>query len=86
MWFLVAIMTLIHNGDEKDVYVWQNPRFVTSEQCLEFVRNNNYLIYDHLKTEMPADKLDRLICVEQDKLKKFILEGGAYHVPKGDSI
>ena len=86
MWFLVAIMTLIHNGDEKVVYVWENPRFVSSEQCLDFVRNNSFDIFDHLKAEMPGDKLDRLLCVEKEKLRQFMIEGGAKTVPEGDNI
>jgi len=86
MWFLVAIMTLIHNGDEKDIYVWENPRFTTSEQCLEFVRGNSKNIYEHLKVEMPGDKMDRLLCVEQERLRQFIMEGDAKVVPEGENI
>ena len=83
MWFLVAIMTLIHNGDEKDVYVWSNPYFESSEQCLTYVKENPQDIYLHLKEQFPADKLERLLCVEEDRLRRFMNDAA---VPQGDSI
>ena len=83
MWFLVAIMTLVHNGNEKDIYIWSNPYFTSSQECLEYVKENPQDIYLHLKEVMPADKLERLLCVEEERLRKFMNEA---QVPQGDSI
>lgn len=83
MWFLVAIMTLLHNGDEKDVYVWSNPHFTSSEQCLAYVKDKPFEIWKYLKEEFPNDNVDRLLCVEEERLKEFLNEAVE---PKGESI
>ena len=83
MWFLVAIMTLVYNGDEKDLFIWSNPTFSSSQECLDYVKEYPQDIYEHLKKEFPADKLDRLLCVEEEKLKKFMKDSQA---EQGDSI
>ena len=84
MWFLVAIMSLVHAGDSKDVYIWSDPTFTSEVQCVDFVANNNYHIYDHLKTQFPGDSLDRLLCVEESRLKQFL--ENAPLVEQGDQI
>jgi len=72
-WFLLAVMTITYNGGlEKDMFVWSNPTFNSLEECVDFVKNNNGPIYLTLKQEFPNDVLDRLFCVEQEKLKKFL--------------
>jgi len=83
MWFLVAIMTLVYDGDSKDVYIWSDPIFANEVECVDFVQNNNYHIYNHLKGEFPGDKLDRLLCVEEERLKQFLEDSQA---EQGDSI
>lgn len=83
MWFLVAIMTMVYDGDTKDVYIWSKPRFESNEQCLTYVKENPQDIFLHLKDNFPADKLDRLLCVEEERLKKFMNEAAA---PEGNSI
>jgi len=77
MWFLVAIMTLVYDGDSKDVYIWSEPTFANEVECVDFVANNNYHIYDHLKAQFPGDRLDRLLCVEQERLKQFMIDSQA---------
>jgi hypothetical protein len=84
MWFLVAIMTMVHDGDAKDVYIWSEPRFETSEQCLDYVRTEPEEIYLHLMQQFPADKLDRLFCVQEERLRKFLKEAPV--VKKEESI
>ena len=83
MWFLVAIMSLVYDGDQKDVYIWSEPTFANEVECVDFVQYNNYHIYDHLVTEFPGDKLDRLLCVEQERLKEFLEDSQA---EQGDTI
>jgi len=83
MWFLVAIMSLVYDGDSKDVFIWSDPIFANEVECVDFVQNNNYHIYNHLKAEFPGDKLDRLLCVEEERLKPFLEDSQA---EQGDSI
>ena len=70
--FLVAIMALIYNGDEKDIYIWSNPYFQSMQECKVWVKENNFDIYNHLRKEFPGDQLERLLCVEEDKLREFL--------------
>jgi len=71
-WFLVAIMMTVYDGGKKDIYVWHNPSFESSQNCLEFVENNPQGISNHLIKQFPGDKLEKLICVPEDKLMNFL--------------
>ena len=82
-WFLVAIMTVLYNGDEKDVYIWSDPHFESSAQCLEFVQQNRSEVSSHLRREFPGDTVSRLLCVEEEKLKQFLTDA---HTEQGESI
>lgn len=70
-WFLLAIMSMVYDGDTKDIYVWQQPNFESLEQCSSWVKNNNTSIYLTLKEQFPNDAMDRLLCVRQDKVEIF---------------
>lgn len=83
-WFLVAIMTVIYSGDEKNVYVFTKPAFDTVEQCKTYVQQNGESITKHLFLQFgPKDQMDRLLCVQEEKLKKFLEEAV---VPQGSKI
>ena len=74
-WFLVAIMTMTYNGGlDRDIFVWSNPYFQSSQECVNWVKNNNDSIYITLMREFPTDRLDRILCVNEENLKKFFLE------------
>ena len=82
-WFLIAIMTVTYNGGlEKDTYIWQQPNFNSVEECKNFVANNNTPIYITLKQNFPNDTLDRLLCVNEEKLRKFLQEGPVPNQPQ----
>lgn len=71
-WFLLAVMTMVYDGNAKDIYVWQQPNFESLEQCSTWVKDNNQSIFFTLKEQFPNDAMDRLLCVRQDKLEKFL--------------
>jgi len=75
MWFLMAIMTLLHNGgEERDVFIWHTPTFDSVVECREFVTNNQEAIFMQLAKEFPRDTMDRLICIDEKYLEKFMNE------------
>jgi hypothetical protein len=71
-WFLVAFMAMTYNDGGKDLYIWYNPTFDSSIECTEWVKKNNDTIYLNLMEEFPNDRLDKLFCIEEDKLEKFL--------------
>ena len=82
-WFLMAVMTATYNGGlEKDTFIWSNPTFNSVEECKDFVKNNNVPIFLTLKQNFPNDEMDRLLCVNEEKLKKFLQEGPVPNQPQ----
>ena len=77
-WFLVAIMAITFEGGEQDIYVWTNPQFTNSEECLQYVQENPAIVQSHLKWTFPTNKLERLLCVPENNLKKFLEEQKMY--------
>lgn len=82
-WFLLAIMTNVYNGGlDKDTYIWKQPTFDNLEQCREWVQNNNASIFLHLKSVFPNDRMDRLLCINQERLQDFIENGASPRQPQ----
>ena len=66
-WFLVAIMTMVYSGDEKNVYVFTKPEFESAAQCKQYVQESGQEIVGHLFSVFgPKDQMDRLLCVEHE--------------------
>ena len=72
MWFLVAIMSLLHEGDQRDLYIWTEPTFSSAEECLTYVQEYPDAVWLHLAEKFPNDKLSRLLCVDEEKLMDFM--------------
>lgn len=70
-WFLVAVMATVYDGGKKDIYVWHTPQFENSNSCVEYVEQNGPVINGHLYKTFPNDKMEKLFCVPEDKLKRF---------------
>ena len=70
-WFLVAVMATVYDGGNKDIFVWHTPQFENSNSCIEYVENNGPAINGHLFRTFPEDKMEKLFCVPEDKLKRF---------------
>lgn len=81
---LVAIMAGLYSDGSQDVFIFQDPIFQNQRECVDFVSTNNYVIYDKLTSEYPNQKLDKLLCVDADKLEILLKDG--YIPPKGNNI
>ena len=68
----MAIMTQVYSDNSLDTYIWYKPVFDNQQQCVEYVKQNNEPIYFTLMREFPNDELNKLLCVQEDKLKKFL--------------
>ena len=71
-WFLVAIMATIQVPLSQDIYVFTDPTFESSKQCLAYVRDNPKILTLKLMSEFPGDKLDQLLCVPEENVKKIL--------------
>ncbi len=82
-WFLMAIMSATYNGGlEKDSFVWSNPTFTSAAECTDFGKSRMDSIHAFLKKNFPNDEMARLLCVNEEKLKKFLKEGTVENQPK----
>jgi len=70
-WFLIAVMSVLYSNDEIDTYIFTKPHD-SSEACIEWVQQNNADIFLQLKQTFPNDKLDRLFCIDEEKLEHFL--------------
>ena len=71
-WFLVAIMATIYDGGKKDIYIWHTPQFENAKSCMNYVEQNGPAISGHLFKTFPEDKMEKLFCVPEQKLKNFL--------------
>ena len=71
-WILIAIIATVYAGGKKDIYIWHTPQFENSESCIEYVEQNGTAINGHLFRTFPNDKMEKLFCVPEEKLKRFL--------------
>ena len=72
MWFLIAVMATVYDGGKKDIYIWHSPEFSSAKECLTYVELNPDKISGHLYRTFPDDKMEKLFCIPEDKLKRFL--------------
>ena len=77
-WFAIAIMLGVHSDGTKDVYIFQQPKehghFHSAMECRDFVRNNPVPIIKTLVERYSGRPVEKLLCVPEEKVKKFLVE------------
>jgi hypothetical protein len=71
-WLLVAIMSMVHVPTGQDIYVFTKPVFESSQECVEYVQENPRALMFKLQMEFPKDKVDKLLCVEKQKVEEIL--------------
>ncbi len=71
-WLLVAIMATVHVPQGQDIFVFTQPTFGSSKECIQYVQENPQALNLKLRSEFPSDKLERLLCVTEKNVEKFL--------------
>ena len=75
---IVALMALTITDGSRDIFVFTQPQFQNTTECVEYVQQNSRPLMFRIYKEFPGDSLDRIMCIPEENVKK-ILE---FSVPK----
>ncbi|MAS63612.1 MAG: hypothetical protein CL815_00095 [Coraliomargarita sp.] len=71
-WFIVAIMAMVHTNGDKDLFVFTDPYFETSQECISYVQENQNAVMLRLAREFPNNNLDKIMCVPEENVEKIM--------------
>ncbi|MBR19856.1 MAG: hypothetical protein CMA64_06885 [Euryarchaeota archaeon] len=73
-WFLVAVMSMSYTQQTTNLYIFTDPSFTSSEQCIEFVKQpeNGQMIAWKLKNEFPLQTMQNVYCVPENEMEKIL--------------
>ena len=79
-WFIVAVMTGVYSDGTKDIFIFQHPlehgHFHSSTMCQKFKGDHPFKIAKALVQEFGDRPPERIICVPEKTIEKFMEEGG----------
>jgi hypothetical protein len=75
---IVALMALTITDGSRDIFVFTQPQFQNTTECVEYVQQNSRALMFRIYKEFPGDSLDRIMCIPEENVKK-ILE---FSIPK----
>lgn len=71
-WFVYVIMAGLYSDGTQDTYLFTNPVLPSLEACQEYVYVNSNAIRMELMTEFDGKSIERVFCIEEEKLKKYL--------------
>ena len=79
-WFIVAVMTGVYSDGTKDIFIFQHPldhgHFHSANMRQKFIGDNPFKIAKALVQEFGDRPPERIICVPEKTIEKFMEEGG----------
>ena len=79
-WFIVAVMTGVYSYGTKDIFIFQHPlehgHFHSSTMCQKFIGDHPFKIAKALVQEFGNRPPERIVCVPEKTIEKFMEEGG----------
>ena len=79
-WFIVAVMTGVYSDGTKDIFIFQHPldhgHFHSSTMCQKFIGDHPFKIAKALVQEFGNRTPERIVCVPEKTIEKFMEEGG----------
>ncbi|MBJ34104.1 MAG: hypothetical protein CMC89_05190 [Flavobacteriaceae bacterium] len=85
-WVIVAVMSMIHMNDMRDVYVFTQPTFDTSKQCIEYVQQNGQGIAYKLTQVYPNDRIAQVLCIPKKGVADILEKSSPVNPQKGLDI
>lgn len=71
-WFIYVIMIGMYADGTQDTYLYTQPTLPTLEACQQYVYNNSRVIRMDMMQEFNGKQIERVFCIEEQKLKKFL--------------
>lgn len=69
-WFVLVLMLGMNPDGSVDTYIFTDPH-KSLEECQTYVYNNSSSLKNKLMIEFEGKPIDRVFCIEEDKLKKY---------------
>ena len=73
-WFIYVIMMGMHSDGTQDTYLYTEPTLPTLEACQSYVYTMSNQIRMDMMIEFNGKQIERVFCIEEEKLKKFLEE------------
>lgn len=71
-WFFILIVMVQHNPSEDNLYLIQDPKFSTSQECLQFVSANMWSLKGIQMEKFPNQEIENIYCLTQEALDNAI--------------
>jgi len=71
-WFVYVIMMGMYGDGTQDTFLYTEPTLPTLEACQAYVYNNSSVIRMDMMQEFEGKQIERVFCIEEEKLKKFL--------------
>lgn len=71
-WFILFAMMQAPHETGQELYTVTSMAFMSEEECVEFVGENNRILKDHILTVYPIRPVSEVYCVRQDVLNKIM--------------
>ena len=79
-WFIVAVMSGVYTDGTKDIFIFQHPvdhgHFHNVGMCQKFIGDHPFKIAKVLVKEFGNRPPERIVCVPEETIEKFMEEGG----------
>lgn len=85
-WLIVAVMSTIHMGDMRDIYVFTTPTFDSSRSCIEYVQQNGQGIAYKLSQVYPNDRVAQVLCIPKKGVDDILENTSPLEPKKGLDI
>jgi hypothetical protein len=71
-WFILFVMMQGPAEESKEIYTITSMAFMSEQECVQFVGENNRILKDHILTVYPVRPVEEVYCIRQDVLNSVL--------------
>ena len=75
-WFFILMVMLQNDPSQDNLYLIEDPKFATPEECLAFVNRNMPSLFRLQTQNFPGQDIDGIYCLTRDAMDKIIKDRG----------
>ena len=75
-WYIYIVMMGMYADGTQDTYLYTEPTLPSLEACQEYVYVQSSKIRNEMMILFEGKNIDRVFCIEEEKLKQFFQEMG----------